>query len=250
MRKIVDWLTTIIFIVLFLIVMGLCDIFERLAYYLLGMRAHQQVLYALQIALIQLLRLTGHPIKLNTNGYKMPTNRPLIVISNHQSIFDIPFKFWLFRRNVPKFVAKKELKNALAAGFHLQVGGHALIDRKDKDQALQAIAELGKRIEQNNWAAIIYPEGSRSRDGILKEFKPAGFYKLLANAPSALIVPVAIEGSWQLVKNKMFPVPFGAKCEITVLEPLEPQQLSGADIIKLCEERIRVQLKQSQKTKV
>jgi 1-acyl-sn-glycerol-3-phosphate acyltransferase len=247
---VLSWITTIIFIVLFLIVMGLCDIFERIAYYLFGLKAHQQVLYALQISLIQLLRLTGHPIRLNYNGYQFPNNRPLIVVSNHQSIFDIPFKFWMFRRNTPKFVAKKELKNALAAGFHLRVAGHALIDRKDKDQSLRAIGELGKRIEENNWAALIYPEGSRSRDGILKEFKVGGLTRLMENAPSALIVPVSIEGSWQIVKNKLFPVPFGLKVVVNILEPIEPQQLSPEQVLNICEERIREKLKQPKTQKV
>ena len=151
----------------------------------------------------------------------LPTNRPLIIVSNHQSLYDIPPLIWYFRRHHVKFISKKELgKGIPSVSFNLRHGGSALIDRKDGVQALAEIAKLGKYIETHNRSAVIFPEGTRSRDGKPKKFKPMGLKTLMKNAPSALIVPISINNSWKLLRYGKFPMGLGCHLTFDVQAPL------------------------------
>ena len=241
-----SWLTTLIFGVVFMGALCFGEVILRICFWLgLGAKVQQHIMHALMWVLLVVLKMVGMRLSMTWNGYKFDKSRPLIIISNHQSLFDIPIKFWYFRRHHAKFVAKKELgKGAPSVSFHLRHGNHALIDRKDRERATKAIAKMGQFVEQNKNAAIIYPEGSRSRDGKLREFKVVGVSTLLANIPTALVVPVAIENSWKLVRWGFMPIPFGIKCKISILQPIEPQGLSAQEVLDYCEAKIRAQIGQ------
>ena len=155
------------------------------------------------------------------NPHKIPSDRPLIIVTNHQSMYDIPPIIWHMRKHHPKFVSKKELgKGIPSVSFNLRHGGSALIDRKDGVQALREIGKLGKYIESHNRSAVIFPEGTRSRDGRPKKFKPMGLKTLLKHAPSALIVPISINNSWKLLRYGKFPMGLGCHLTFDVHEPL------------------------------
>ena len=156
------------------------------------------------------------------NPHKIPGNRPLIIVTNHQSMYDIPPIIWYMRKHHPKFVAKKELgKGIPSVSYNLRHGGSALIDRKDGKQAIMAIAKLGSYIEEHNRSAVIFPEGTRSRTGKPKPFKPMGLKMLMKRAPSALIVPITINNSWKLLRFGQFPMGLGAYLKFKVHEPIE-----------------------------
>ena len=86
---------------------------------------------------------------------------------------------------------------------------------------MAAIEAFGATCQERDVAAVIFPEGSRSRDGRLKEFKKPGTVKLLTGADEMPVVPAVIDGSWRLLTNKMFPIPFGTRVRIRFLEPIE-----------------------------
>ncbi|KPM31933.1 1-Acylglycerol-3-phosphate O-acyltransferase [Croceitalea dokdonensis DOKDO 023] len=156
------------------------------------------------------------------NIHDIPENRPLIIVTNHQSMYDIPPIIWYMRKYHPKFVAKKELgKGIPSVSFNLRHGGSALIDRKDGRQAITEIGKLGTYIEKHKRAAVIFPEGTRSRNGHPKPFKPMGLKMLMRKAPSALIVPITINNSWKLLRYGQFPMGLGAYVKFKVHQPLE-----------------------------
>ena len=156
------------------------------------------------------------------NPHQIPSDRPLIIVTNHQSMYDIPPIIWYMRRHHPKFVSKKELgKGIPSVSFNLRHGGSALIDRRDGVQALAEIAKLGRYIETHKRSAVIFPEGTRSRNGHPKPFKPMGLKTLLKNAPSALIVPISINNSWKLLRYGKFPMGLGCHLTFDVHAPLE-----------------------------
>jgi 1-acyl-sn-glycerol-3-phosphate acyltransferase len=246
MYKIISWISTIVFIVIFVLTLSLGELIIRFAF-IFGYKAHQAAMHFMMLSVILELRITGMSFKVYRNGRVFGKDRPLIIVSNHQSIFDIPFEFWTFRKHHTKFVAKKELsKNLPTCSYHLRHGGHALIDRQDRQQAMDEIQKMGEKVEKYHWAGVIYPEGTRSRTGVLKEFKVSGFAKLLEAAPSALVVPVAIEGSWELLKYNFKPIPFGVKCKLNILEPIDPKagNYTPEEILNHCELQIRKQLGQ------
>jgi 1-acyl-sn-glycerol-3-phosphate acyltransferase len=129
------------------------------------------------------------------------------------------------RKYHPKFVSKKELgKGIPSVSYNLRHGGSALIDRNDTKQALGEIVKLGKYIEVHNRSAVIFPEGTRSRDGHPKPFKTTGFKLLLKNAPSALVVPISIDNSWKMLKYGKFPNGIVNHITFTVHKPILASQ--------------------------
>jgi len=153
---------------------------------------------------------------------EIPLNRPLIIVPNHQSMHDIPPIIWYMRKHHPKFVSKKELGYGFpSVSYNLRVGGSVLIDRNDNKQALGEIIKLGKYIEEHNRSAVIFPEGTRSRNGNAKPFKTTGLKLLMKNAPSALVVPISINNSWKMLKYGKFPNGLGNHITFTIHPPIE-----------------------------
>jgi 1-acyl-sn-glycerol-3-phosphate acyltransferase len=171
---------------------------------------------------------------------KIPEGVPLIIVSNHQSANEISPISWYFRKYHPKFVSKKELgKNIPSISFNLRNGGSVLIDRGDPKQALTALAKFGKDLEKNNWAGVIFPEGTRSKDGHPKQFSINGLKIITKYAPSAYIVPVTINNSWKFVANGSFPLGVGVHLKIETHEPLSVNSMEFSDLFQKVEETIK-----------
>lgn len=209
-----------------------------------GYHAHKKSVEILNILIIKSLLILGTKISFRSFE-KLPKERPIILISNHQSMFDIPPIIWGFRNYHPKFIAKIELgKNIPSVSYNLRHGGSVLIDRNKRRQAVQQIEKLGRYIEDNNYTASIFPEGTRTTDGKMKPFKAAGIKALLKVAPSAVIVPLVIDGNYELTKNGLYPLSFGVNITYTVLDPMEPGSVAVEDLVMQTENLIRTALKE------
>lgn len=238
MRRALDWSTTLVFLPAFGLVLLVFEVVQRVAK-LFGKRAHDYAVGALCTSLVTAFRLTGLRIRVERSAAVRPYH-PYVVISNHQSMFDIALLGHVLFTNFPKFVSKRELARRIpSVSYNLRRGGNALIDRGDPDQAVRAIHELGERVERNGVSAVIFPEGTRARHGELKPFKPRGSLALLAAAPSTEVVPVTIERSWRLMQANFFPVPFGVRVRVRIGDPIARR--SGEDHGALLE-RVREEI--------
>lgn len=187
----------------------------------LGYGAHGKSVALMNLCLMRCTNLLGTRYTFD-NPHVIPTDKPLIIVSNHQSMFDIPPIIWYMRKHHPKFVSKKELgKGIPSVSYNLRHGGSALIDRKDNKQALTEIAKLGRYIEKHNRSAVIFPEGTRSRNGQPKKFQPTGLKVLMKTSPSASIVTISINNSWKLLRYGKFPMGVGNHLSFMVHAPLE-----------------------------
>lgn len=202
-------------------------------------QGHKFMVDIMNCTLTNLLYIVGARIHFISN-HSIPENVPLIVVSNHQGMHDIPPLACLFRRHHPKFVSKIELgKGIPSVSYNLTHGGSVLIDRKDPRQSLSAIKEFGKYIELHKYAAIIFPEGSRSKDGVPKRFSENGLKMLCKFAPSAHIVPVTINNCWKLNKHGMFPLEIGVKITFEVHEAIEAKSMKFEDLFQKVETAIK-----------
>jgi 1-acyl-sn-glycerol-3-phosphate acyltransferase len=206
--------------------------------------ARKKVVDVLNFFLVYGLLILGSRIKFK--GFeKVPEDRPVVIISNHQSMFDIPPIVLGFRNCYPKFISKESLaKNLPSISYNLRHGKSALIDRSKGSAAIKEIFMLGRLIEKTKTAACIFPEGTRSKTGKVRTFKVAGVNALLRAAPSAIVVPFVIDGHSKLLSKGLFPLQIGLKITYTVLEPLEPGVTPVEEIVSAVEYSIKKSLNQ------
>jgi 1-acyl-sn-glycerol-3-phosphate acyltransferase len=185
-----------------------------------GYQAHKKSVDYLNFCLEKCSLLIGTWFQFRNVNY-IPKNVPIIFVANHQSLYDIIGIIWHLRRFHAKFVSKKELGRGIpSVSYNLRHGGSVLIDRKDPKQAISAIKELGQYIEKHKRSAVIFPEGTRSKNGTPKKFSENGIKMLCKYAPSAVIVPISINNSWKMVKFGLFPMGLGNRVEFLVHEPI------------------------------
>ncbi|MDP2815789.1 MAG: lysophospholipid acyltransferase family protein [Rectinemataceae bacterium] len=134
-----------------------------------------------------------------------------IVVSNHQSLLDIPILMHLLPKGRrARFVAKQELAWGIPLiSLLLRSSGHCLVRRKgDALQAVRSVTAMSKRCKKEGTIPAIFPEGTRSRTGALGEFHSAGYRKILEVEPLPVLV-VAMEGGWRVAKLGDFFRKFG-----------------------------------------
>jgi 1-acyl-sn-glycerol-3-phosphate acyltransferase len=217
--RLVDWLVTAPFLLGFAGTLILFDPLLRVAS-LFGQRPQEYVAGVLQAVMLRVFRVAGTRILVERDP-AVRDGVPYLIIANHQSLFDIPIFGGLLFRSFPKFISKSELARWLPSiSFHLRHGGHAVIDRGDREGATRAIRELGARVRERGVTAVIYPEGTRARAGVLGSFKPAGALALLDAAPDVPVVVVAIDESWRLLRFRLMPVQAGVRVRVKIGAPI------------------------------
>lgn len=237
-HRVIDWVITPLYISLFV---GILVFFHPIHLIATGFsrRLHKRLLDLMNISIVQNIRLTtgAHYRVIGTPA--LPLDRPVVIVSNHQSMYDIPMIMWECRRREVGFIAKRELGRWIPSiSLALRRLGSVLIDRKDAALAVRQIEAFGRATEERKEVAAVFPEGTRARDGVMKRFKITGLKALLGAMPSALVQPVAIRGNWRLLQYNFWPVPYGTKIELEFLEPIEPAGLTIQEVAVLVEKRI------------
>jgi 1-acyl-sn-glycerol-3-phosphate acyltransferase len=135
-------------------------------------------------------------VKVNVTGLENINNQgPYIFVSNHQGWFDIfaaigklPFHFsWL---------AKKELFKLPVLGAAMYRAGYVPIDRSDHRKAMNSL-NMAAEVIRRGTSIFIFPEGTRSADGIIRDFKKGWF--VLAAKSQQPVVPISISGSYRIL---------------------------------------------------
>jgi 1-acyl-sn-glycerol-3-phosphate acyltransferase len=120
-----------------------------------------------------------------------------LVISNHQSLLDIPLFMSFFQGRQVRFVAKQELERVPLISDVLHLQEHCIIPRTgDTGTAMERLDSFADRIADQGLLGMLFPEGTRSRDGELREFFGAGFRRILTRRPMPVAACV-LEGSWR-----------------------------------------------------
>ena len=125
-----------------------------------------------------------------------------VVVNNHQSMFDIPLMYVL--PLTFKWVAKKEVLNWPIFGLVMRMHGDIAIERGTGAAARKMIAKGCKRLKAGT-SVIVFPEGTRSRDGRVGRFREGAF--VLAKAAGAAVLPCAIEGTGSAISGRKVRTP-------------------------------------------
>jgi len=126
-------------------------------------------------------------------------NRPAIYVSNHTSMTDIFLGMWMCPY-AGVGIAKREVGNVPFFGWAYRLSGHLLIDRGNRERAIESMQELADTVREYTLSIWMWPEGTRSKDGRLKSLKKGVGH--LAIATGRPIVPVMVHGAHRNWKTR------------------------------------------------
>lgn len=145
--------------------------------------------------LLALARFTiGLSVRIEIDERQIPDR--FMVVANHQSVIEIVAIMAAFRYHSVRFVAKRELRRWFPAVSRvLRIQRHALISRHgDFVTAMQEIERLGRTLRPGE-GAVIFPEGTRSRDGRVQTFHSGATRRLVTTRPLPMVVFAADGGA-------------------------------------------------------
>lgn len=237
--KIISYILSSIFGLVFFLILLIFHPIQWLCVNVFGYEAHKWSVDTLNWFLVKSLLILGIPVHFK-NEHDIPEGETIIFASNHQSMFDIPPIIWYLRKHHPKFVSKIELgKGIPSISYNLRHGGAALINRKDRLQALKELITFSKRIHKNKWSAVIFPEGTRSRDGHPKKFATGGLKSIISYNKEAYIVPITVNNSWKIFKYGKFPFGIFSPLQVEVHAPVHLKNKDVDEVLHNVEEQIK-----------
>ena len=163
-----------------------------------------------------------------------------IMVSNHQSGADIIVLFLL--RTHFKWVAKRTLFYVPFIGWNMWLNNYIRIDRDRKTSMRKMMADAAKTLKEGN-SVMIFPEGTRSKDGNIQPFKTGAFHLAINNQRP--ILPIAIKGTSQAVRKGGFLINRNNNISATILPPIPFSQFRDQEpkeVANLVHDRIAAEL--------
>ena len=142
--------------------------------------------------------------------------RSYIYMSNHQSNFDIP----VLLAHLPvqfRWLAKEELFKIPIFSRAMRGAGYVRIDRFNREAAIESLKEAAAKMK-NGVSIMIFPEGTRSRDGDIRPFKKGGF--VMAVDTGVPIVPVIVQGTWPIMAKSSWRINSG-EVSLLIEKPID-----------------------------
>ena len=220
-RSLFIWLTTSIIILFWLFLLAISRLFDRdPVHYRTGFLFRK---------LGKTLTQVNPSWKIHISGEIISNPRlPYVVVCNHQSMADIPLISNLSWDM--KWLAKTELFKLPVLGWMMRLAGDISVDRKNPRSGAQALIKAQHILEQK-CSVMIFPEGTRTLDGRVRQFTDGAFH--LAIKAKVPILPLVIEGSRDCIPKNSWK--FGKPSDIflKVLPPIETSSLSIKDVSSL-----------------
>lgn len=190
-----------------------------------GMVSRRVAQYVARAWCRHLLFVIGVRMKVTGAEKLSPENR-YVFFANHQSALDIPLLYSGLSYPLC-FIAKKELFLIPFFGWGLAVVGHVRIDRSSARSARESLARGVEHLKKHRLSLVLFPEGTRSADGTLGEFKKGSFTVALdAGVP---VVPVAIRKSNERLRKKSLIVRPGLVF-LDICDPIDPAGMEKGEL--------------------
>lgn len=139
-----------------------------------------------------------------------------VFISNHQGAYDI-FAIYGYLNHNFKWLMKESLQKIPLVGYSCKCAGHVMVDRTNP-QGIRRTMEQAKDRLKNGMSIVVFPEGSRTRTGYMREFKKGAF--LLASQFGLPMVPITLDGSFDIL-TKGGSIPLYGKITMTIHKPID-----------------------------
>lgn len=180
----------------------------------------------------KLIELSGSEVEV-VGEENLPKDETVLFVSNHQGNFDIPLLLGYIDK--PKaFMAKKEMEKMPMVSTWMKYMQCVFMDRDNPRESLKAIKQGSEKLKEG-YSMVIFPEGTRSEDGQLKDFKQGAFK--LATKSKVPIVPVTISGSNRIMEKGSIKIN-PAKVKLVIAEPVYMTEEYEKDT-KLLSEKIK-----------
>lgn len=154
----------------------------------------------------------------------VPDHNRICFVSNHQSICDIALILGHIKKKIG-FIARKEVGRVPVLVNWMKILGCIIINRESGSGALRAIESGMDRVELGN-SIVLFPEGTRARDGRMREFKSGGV--LMAARRNITLVPLTIDGLYRAYEHQMRFAP--CKVSLTIHPPIEPMERNRQEL--------------------
>ncbi len=161
------------------------------------------------------------------NRERLRNDTAYVVVSNHQSLLDILVLFRLYRHY--KWVSKEEIFRVPFIGWNMTLNRYIRIRRGDKQDAVRMMASCGDALESGS-SIMIFPEGTRSLDGELREFRHGAF--TLALRHRTPILPIVLDGTLDALPKHGVTLNNPADIVIQVLEPIPVDGFDDVDALR------------------
>jgi 1-acyl-sn-glycerol-3-phosphate acyltransferase len=220
-RSLYIWFTASIIILLWLVLIAISRLFDR-----------DPVLYRTGF----LFRKLGKALTAINPAWKLHISvetisnprKPYVVVCNHQSLADIPLI-----SNLPwemKWMAKEELFKLPVMGWMMRWSGDISVDRRNPRSGALALIKAQRVLEQK-CSVMIFPEGTRTLDGRVRQFTDGAFH--LAIRAKVSILPLVIEGSRDCIPKNSWKFGKPSQIFLKVLPPIDTSSLTTQDVTTL-----------------
>ena len=231
MRSALTWLTTAFLILAWLPLLALSRVFERDP-----VRYRTGYLFR---RLGKVLTKVNPAWKLHISGETiLDPRRPYVVVSNYQSLADIPLI-----SNLPwemKWMGKVELFKLQVVGWMMHLAGDIWVDRDNPRSGARALLTAQRYLEQR-CSVIIFPEGTRTLDGRVRQFTDGAFH--LAIRSKTAILPLVIEGSRNCIPKHSWKFGEPADIHLKILPPIDTSSFTLQDVAA-CRDKVRLAIMQ------
>lgn len=170
-----------------------------------------------------LMRLSGVRLRV-FNREKVYEAGPVIYLSNHLSVVDIPI-FYEFLRTQFRWISKASLFKIPIIGTAMKRAGYISVDRTDRRKSMESLFEAAKRIQEGS-SVIVFPEGTVGpHDGSMLPFKKGSF--ILAKKSRVVLQPVTLWGTQNVMpdkQDKLIHRFYRSTVDVTIHDPIFPEE--------------------------
>ena len=173
--------------------------------------------------------IKGFLVKVDVIGERrLNPGQAYVFCSNHFSLVDTPLMFGYMPREF-RIMARHGLWKIPFLGWHLNRAGHVPVNRENPREAHKSIGRAAEKL-QAGWSILLFPEGGRTREEVMRPFKPGAAY--IAIAAGVPIVPMAIVGTRKVLAPSSTHLHPG-RAELRVGDPIPTKGLKNRDAKEL-----------------